>query len=87
MTYKVELARQAEKMLDRLDRVTEKRIRDRLKELSPNPHDPRLTDDVIMEEGKKYTRVGNWRVVFRVEEADKLIFVTAIQHRSKAYRK
>ncbi|MBI4794538.1 MAG: type II toxin-antitoxin system RelE/ParE family toxin [Deltaproteobacteria bacterium] len=83
----MELARQAEKMLDRLDRVTEKRIRDRLKELSPNPYDPRLTDDVIMEEGKKYTRVGNWRVVFRVEESDKLIFITAIQHRSKVYRK
>ena len=87
MTYKVELAHQAEKMLDRLDRVTERRLRDRLKEISPNPYDPRLTDDVIMEEGKKYTRVGNWRVVFRIEEADKLIFVTAIQHRSKVYRK
>lgn len=87
MTYKVELARQAEKMLDRLDRVTEKRIRDRLNELSPNPYDPRLTDDVIMEEGKEYTRVGNWRVVFRIEAEEKVIFVTAIQHRSKVYRK
>ena len=87
MTYKVELAHQAEKMLDRLDRVTERRLRDRLKEISPNPYDPRLTDDVIMEEGKKYTRVGNWRVVFRIEAEDKVIFVTAIQHRSKVYRK
>ena len=34
MIYKVELARQAEKALDRLDRVTEKRLRDRLNELS-----------------------------------------------------
>ena len=58
MTYKVELARQAEKALDRLDRVTEKRLRDRLKELSLNPYDPRLSNDVIMEEGKKYSRVG-----------------------------
>jgi mRNA interferase RelE/StbE len=87
VTYKVELAHQAEKMLDRLDRVTERRLRDRLKEISPNPYDPRLTDDVIMEEGKKYTRVGNWRVVFRIEAEDKVIFVTAIQHRSKVYRK
>jgi mRNA-degrading endonuclease RelE of RelBE toxin-antitoxin system len=47
VTYKVELAHQAEKMLDRLDRVTEKRLRDRLKEISSNPYDPRLTDDVI----------------------------------------
>jgi mRNA interferase RelE/StbE len=87
VTYKVELARQAEKALDRLDRVSEKRIRDRLKELSFNPYDPRLSNDVIMEEKKKYTRVGDWRVIFRVDAADRIIFVTAIQHRSKAYRK
>ena len=87
MTYKVELTRQAEKALDRLDRVTEKRLRDRLKELSLNPYDPRLPNDVIMEEGKKYSRVGDWRVTYRVEAENRVIFVTAIQHRSKAYRK
>lgn len=87
MTYKVELARQAEKALDRLDRVTEKRIRDRLKELSLNPYNPRISKDVIMEAGKKYSKVGDWRVIFRVEEQEKIIFITAIQHRSKAYRK
>ena len=87
MTYKVELARQAEKALDRLDRVTEKRLRDRLKELSLNPYDSRLSNDVIMEEGKKYSRVGDWRVTYRVEAENRVIFVTAIQHRSKAYRK
>jgi len=87
VTYKVELTRQAEKALDRLDRVTEKRLRDRLKELSLNPYDPRLSNDVIMEEGKKYSRVGDWRVTYRVEGENRVIFVTAIQHRSKAYRK
>jgi mRNA interferase RelE/StbE len=87
VTYKVELARQAEKALDRLDRVTEKRLRDRLKDLSCNPFDPRLANDVIMEEGKKYSRVGDWRVTYRVEAENGVIFVTAIQHRSKAYRK
>ena len=87
MTYRVELARQAEKALDRLDRITEKRLRDRLKELSFNPYDPRLSNDVIMEEGKKYSRVGDWRVIYRVEAENRVIFVTAIQHRSKAYRK
>ena len=87
MIYKVQLARQAEKTLDRLDRVTEKRIRDRLQELSLNPLDPRLANDVIMEEGKKYSRVGDWRVIYRLEAENRVIFVTAIQHRSKAYRK
>ncbi len=86
MTYKVELAKQAEKALDRLDRVTEKRLRDRLKELSLNPFDPRISKDLIMEENKKYAKVGDWRVIFRVEEQEKIIFITAIQHRSKAYR-
>jgi mRNA interferase RelE/StbE len=87
VTYRVELTRQAEKVLDRLDRVTEKRLRDRLKELSFNPYDPRLSNDVIMEEGKRYAKVGDWRIIFRLEAADMVIFVTAIQHRSKAYRK
>ena len=87
MTFKVELARQAEKALDRLDRITEKRLRDRLKVLSLNPYDLRLSNDVIMKEGKRYTKVGDWRIIFQVEAADMVIFVTAIQHRSKAYRK
>ena len=86
MIYKVALARQAEKALDRLDRVTEKRIRDRLKTLSLNPFDPRISKDLIMEEGKRYFRVGDWRVIFRVEVQESIIFITAIQHRSKAYR-
>jgi mRNA-degrading endonuclease RelE of RelBE toxin-antitoxin system len=84
VTYKVELARQAEKALDR---VTEKRLRDRLKELSLNLYDPRLSNDVIMEEGKRYSQVGDWRIIFRIEAPNRVIFVTAIQHRSKAYRK
>jgi mRNA interferase RelE/StbE len=87
VTYNVELARQAEKALDRLDRVTEKRLRDRVKELSLNPYDPRLSNDVIMEGGKRYSKVGDWRMIFRIEAPNRVIFVTAIQHRSKAYRK
>jgi mRNA interferase RelE/StbE len=87
VTYRVELTRQAEKTLDRLDRATEKRLRDRLKELSSSPYDPRLSDGVIMEADKRYSRVGVWRVIYRVESQGKIIFVTAIQHRSKAYRK
>ena len=86
MTYKVELTRQAEKTLDRLDRVTEKRLRKRLKELSLNPHDPRFSKDIIMKEGQKYSKVGDWRIIFRVETSEEIIFITAIQHRSKAYR-
>jgi mRNA-degrading endonuclease RelE of RelBE toxin-antitoxin system len=39
-----------------------------------------------MEEDRKYSRVGDWRVIFRVEVQESIIFITAIQHRSKAYR-
>jgi mRNA interferase RelE/StbE len=87
VTYKVELARQAEKSLDRLDRVTEQRLRYRLKELALNPYDRRLSDEVIMEKDKRYSRVGAWRVIYQIDEQERIIFVTAIQHRSKAYRK
>lgn len=87
MSYKVELTRQAEKSLDRLDRVTEKRLRDRIKQLSLNPYDPRISNAIKMELDKRYSRVGAWRVIYRIESQDRTIFITAIQPRGKAYRK
>ena len=42
MNYRVSLAHEAEKILDRLDRPTERRIRRRLIQLAEDPFDPRL---------------------------------------------
>jgi len=87
MTCKVQLHHQAEKALDRLDQVTAERIQLRLEELAKNPLDQRISNEVKMQPGRRYAKVGDWRIIYRIEEEDRVVFITAIQHRSKAYRK
>jgi mRNA-degrading endonuclease RelE of RelBE toxin-antitoxin system len=59
MSYQIEIFHQAEKKLQQLDKSTEKRVRDRLKELAQNPFDHRISDYLEMGEGRRYSRVGN----------------------------
>jgi mRNA-degrading endonuclease RelE of RelBE toxin-antitoxin system len=42
------------------------------------PLDHRISDYLEMGEGRRYSRVGNWRIIFQVEEKEKIIFITAI---------
>jgi mRNA interferase RelE/StbE len=81
----LELFRQAGRELDRLDRVIEGRVRNRLKELSLNPYDDRLSKPVKMAQGRRVARVGDWRIIYRVYESERIVFVMAIDHRSKIY--
>ena len=43
MNFRVSVAHEAEKILDRLDRPTEQRVRDRFVHLAVDPFDPRLS--------------------------------------------
>ena len=85
MKYAVAIARPAVKLLDTLDRTTEGRIRQRLQELSLNPLDPRLSSRMETEKDKRYSRVGDWRIIYRIEGTQ--IFVITIRHRREVYKK
>ena len=87
MNYRVELTSEAERDLDRLDRTAELRIRERLKELAPDPYSPRISKRLKMFPGIRAARVGDWRILYEIEEPGKLITVTAVRPRRKAYRK
>ena len=58
MTYRVVVAHEAEKTLDRLDRPTEQRIRARFLQLAENPFDPRLSAPLTERAGVRKSRVG-----------------------------
>ena len=58
MTYQVKLTREAEKMLDRLDRPAERRIRQRMVLLSEDPFDPRISSPLTERAGLRKSRVG-----------------------------
>ena len=87
MKYEVRPSRQAVKELERLDRSTLKRIQTRIDELADNPLNPRLSKQLEMDPEKRYSRIGNWRIIFAVNEAEQVLEVAAVQHRSKAYKK
>jgi addiction module RelE/StbE family toxin len=86
MKYTVSLSKEATKELDRLDRKTEKRIQDRLEELAAAPYSHRLSNELVMSPGRRYSRVGNWRILYRVIDRQKVIDVSAVQHRSRVYK-
>ncbi len=86
MTYRVQLSLPAKKQLDRLDHVIIRRLDDRLKELSFDPHDIRISKAVKMDPGQRTSRVGDWRIIYRVDEGENAINVIAFLPRGKAYR-
>lgn len=87
MSYSLRHAKPFLKSLKSLDQVTIRRIHQRLQELAENPFDPRLSGQVEMEQGKHKSRVGDWRIFYKVDEVNKIIEVLAVRPRQKAYKK
>jgi mRNA interferase RelE/StbE len=86
VSYRVQLSLPAKRQLDRLDKVTAKRLNDRLKELALEPYSNRISKAVKMEPGQRTSRVGDWRIIYRVNEMNQEIMVIAFRPRGKAYR-
>lgn len=86
MSYSVQVSVPAKKQLDRLDQVTVKRLDERLKELALEPYSTRISKAVKMEQGQRTSRVGDWRIIYRVDEINQEIKVIAVRPRGKAYR-
>ena len=83
--YAVVFARSARKELQNLDPQVARRILKQIEGLVTDPRPP----GVVKLEGATdlwRIRVGQWRVVYRVSDSDHLVDVTAVRHRSDAYR-
>lgn len=82
MDFKVLVGPKAAKTLRKMDRATKDRIKDRILELKEQPE--RL--------GKRLTysnywslRIGEYRVIYRIEKKDSQVFVIFVGHRSTVY--
>jgi mRNA interferase RelE/StbE len=69
-----------------LDQITVKRLAERLQELALEPYSTRISKAVKMEPGQRTSRVGDWRIIYRVDENNQEIKVIAFRPRGKAYR-
>lgn len=86
MKYRLILKPVAQKDIARLSRSLQKRIVDHLAEIERNPRMPgsvKLT-------GTKATyrvRVGNWRIVYEIDDVGQTVLVTIVAHRRDVYRR
>jgi mRNA-degrading endonuclease RelE of RelBE toxin-antitoxin system len=64
LSYQINVAQEAEKVLDR---PTERRIRQRIVLLAEDPFDPRLSAPLTEREGLRKSRVGGWRILFTAD--------------------
>lgn len=87
MIYRIEVTRKADKDIEKLDRKTIGRILARLNELAVNPFDQRISGPVEMGQGERKSRVGDWRIIYEVDQASHTINVIAIRPRKRAYPK
>lgn len=86
MSYRVVIAHEAEKILDRMDRPTEKRLRTRMIQLAEDPFDPRLSAPLTERAGVRKSRVGGWRILFIANRETNTLAVLTIDTRGQVYK-
>jgi mRNA interferase RelE/StbE len=86
VSYRVVVAHEAEKILDRLDRPTERRIRGRLAQLAEDPFDPRLSSPPTERAGVRKSRIGGWRVLFTADRDAKVVYLLTVDTRGQVYK-
>ncbi len=86
MSYTIRLERAAERSLRRrINPVDAGRIRDAINTLS---EDPRPRNARKLSGGQEYRlRVGNYRVLYLVDDEEQLVTVTRAAHRGEVYER
>jgi mRNA interferase RelE/StbE len=89
MTWKVEFLAQASRDIEKLDRQVARRISRFLFEQVAKLEDPRSLGDALhgpkLGELWKY-RVGDYRLICKIEDARLIVLVVRIGHRREIYR-
>ena len=83
--YRVDLSRRAEKDLDRLPPRGAARVIAVLRRLAEDPR-PSGAGKLVAVEGFR-VRVGEYRIVYQVDDTVQVVTVYRIRHRREAYRR
>jgi mRNA interferase RelE/StbE len=82
--YGVRIAASADKELERMSRLLRQRIIEKFDEISK---DPRGTDSKKLDAATYRVRVGDYRIVYHVNDGERTVLVTRIRHRREVYRR
>jgi mRNA interferase RelE/StbE len=84
--YEVRLSRIAERYLRRLSRPDQSRIIRRLEQIASDPSGP-ASRPLTNAAGFRSARVGDWRIVLRIDDEARVIEVADIGPRGQVYRR
>jgi len=84
VSYTVEIKRSAEKEMDRLPDTIHKQISEKILALETNPRPPG-TKKLHGEEGYRL-RMGDYRVLYTIDDQTRQVSVYSVAHRREAYR-
>ncbi len=82
--YRIRILPSAEKDLDEFPAKIFNQIRNKIFQLKENP---RLHGAIkLTSEGAYRMRVGDYRLLYRIDDTAKVIFIYRVKHRKEAYR-
>ena len=87
MTYQILFTPRAKKELSKLPTDVRVRIIKALETLTENPISPGVTKLSLKEENLYRIRVGDYRVIFSIENNKLIILVVKVGHRREVYRR
>lgn len=85
MKYQVTLGKAAKRDLQRLDNIWQKRVVSRLQELVDLPR-PSGVAKLRGTDNEWRIRIGDYRVIYEIDDMQQLVNVLRIKHRREAYR-
>lgn len=83
--YKIEFLKTAEKEFDKLPKEIQKPIANKLESLTINPY-PSDVKALKNGEGRLRVRVGDYRMIYRVENDRLVILIIKVGNRKNVYR-
>lgn len=86
MAYRVEFARPAEREFERLPPQVRARLLPRIDALAADPRPPGVVR-LIGDRELYRIRVGDYRVIYTIEDDVLLVLVVSVGHRSDVYRR
>jgi mRNA interferase RelE/StbE len=87
MEYEVVVLASAARALRKLDRSVARRIARRIDRLAQDPRPPDARPLKGEPVGVSRVRVGDWRILYRVEDEVLTVLVIDVGHRSSIYRR
>ncbi|MFC1494363.1 type II toxin-antitoxin system RelE/ParE family toxin [Thermodesulfobacteriota bacterium] len=85
MKYRIEVKKSAAKALKKIPKVDRKRIVDKIDDLAENPDGP---ETIKMKGDNPFhrVRVGDYRIVYEIQNDVLLVLIVKIGHRKEIYR-